>query len=981
MAISVTNLTAGIGTSDPQSTASVAPTSGAVLILTVTVSASTAGGVEDALAVSGLSGTWTQRSTYAWASRRRTWLFTCANWTGSGTISLNPTVTDFQEIGWVLDQATGLDATTPFGTFVSGGGGTGTSTTRTLTASGVPDTGDATYSSLSLESNVNMNPEAGWTALGQTTTGSLGVRRVESAWDADADTTCTWSWNGTGQGNGGFIVILNVGAASTNASAIEATATATAQPAVMNVGPVAGDASSTATAHQAGTSASQGAGEAQTTATAHDASVNVAPNAGEAQATAAAHTASAGPSVEGFAATATATAAGQQPAASIAPNAGSASATATANNAVASTSTGGTTYTDDFTRANANSIGGSWDSVSGTGAIRSNAFYNGDDTGGGAGTLQRHRHQTALPSDDMFTEITVNGFATGGYSDARLMVRWSTDTSFYELRIDTNGDAILNRVTSGGEESSHHTFETGMTYSFPETWKLTVSGTTTVALEAFRNGVSVGTFSDTDGSRIQTGAKGGIGAYTSGGTGAVTIDDYSHGELSGGGSPIDADAGDAAATAAAHNASASVSEPASPVGATAEAAATAHNAGVSVSTPAGSAAATATAWEAGVGNNFSDTFDRADANSLGSDWTARSGTGAIRTNRFYNGDDTGGGAGTLQRHQHNGVLASTEMATQATIVGFPTGGYSDARIMARYSSATSCYEFRVTAAGAWALNRVTGSGETDLTSGTGLTLSLPETWKLVVLGTSTVHIFVYRNGTLLTDYEDSSASRITTGAQGGIGSFTSGGTGAITLDDYSHFIADEQLGLAEEATATATAHFDTSGGSISLTLTSDNPIPVYATAHDTTVSIGADSGVTAGEAAATAEAHNPAVAIGASAAVAEATATAQQPGTSASIGAGVAEATATAHQADDRVVINFVAIARVAEVTATAHNAAMVPSSFYTPTDATVAAAAHDPSVNVAMTITPDADQPPLRNYEALEPMSNYEALAPVLSP
>lgn len=194
---------------------------------------------------------------------------------------------------------------------------------------------------------------------------------------------------------------------------------------------------------------------------------------------------------------------------------------------------GGTVVTDDFDRTDADTLGGDYTAISGTGAIRSNRFYNGDSTGGGAGTLQRHRHDTALPDENMYVQAVIHGFASGGYSDARLMARWTGTNSFYELRVDSNGAAILNRVTVGGEESSHHTFESGMTYSFPETWRMEVVGTNPVQFDVLRNGVSVGTFDDSDGSRIQTGVLAGLGAFTSGGSGAVTMDDLEIGSLAG----------------------------------------------------------------------------------------------------------------------------------------------------------------------------------------------------------------------------------------------------------------------------------------------------------------------------------------------------------------------------------------------------------------------------------------------------------------
>lgn len=977
MAISVSNLTAGIGTTDPQTTASVAPTAGALLILTVSASASSAGAVADSMTVTGLSGTWTQRASYEWGSRRRSWLFTCSNWSGSGTLSLDPGISNFQEIGWVLDQATGVDTTTPVEGVTTGGSGASNSTTRTLTTSGTPGTGDATYSSLALENNINCTPEAGWTALGQTTTGTLGVRRVESAWDSDADTSCAWTWDGSSRSNGGFVLILNVAAAATSANATEATATAAGQQPAVSTGPAAQLASATATANQTGTSASQGAGEATATATAEQPSVSVSPNAGAASATATAGDAQAGGYVQAFAPLASATATGQQPVANVGPTGGQATATATANNPTVQTAAGGgVSYSDDFNRTDANDLGADWDDVAGGMAIRSNKAYWGDDYG--AGTFHRQRHVDALPGDDMYAEVTVHSFATGGYSDARVNVRWSTDTSCYEARINNSGEWYINQVTSGGETDVAS--GSGLSFSFPEVWRLEVSGTSPVHLSLLRDGVEVGNYDDSSGSKITTGTKAGIAGYTAGGSGAVTVDDYSHGELSGGGPgpSVSADAGEAQATAAAENATAEVSGSASPIATTATATATAHNPGTSVSQGAGEATAIATGWEPGIGDQFTDTFDRADANTLGGDWTAVAGTIGIRSNRADFGDAVG--AGQLQRHRHNGSLASAEMYAQATINSFPTGGYSDARIMARWSTDTSFYELRVTNSGAWALARVTSGGETDVASGSGLTLALPEVWKLAVQGTTTVRISIYRDGVELANYADSSASRIQTGTHGGIGGFTAGGTGEVTIDDYSHGISGDQAGDAQVATATATAEWDTTGDSVSLNLRSDNPIPLYATAHDATVSVGADTSAAATEATATATAHQAAQQVRPSGGEAAATATAEQPGTSVRVNAGVATATATAENATNQAVVNFVAIAQVATVTATARNAAMVPSSAYTPNVGSAAASAHNASVTITMVVSVVADQPPLRAYAAEEPLRNYDSLAPLAS-
>jgi hypothetical protein len=205
--ISVANLTANTGTSDPQLTGSISPAADSVIYLTIGMSFS--GSVPpDSLTISNVC-TWTKLGTETFASRRRVWLYRGTSCSGSGQVSIEQTgVGTVQEVGWVIDQALGLNAVTPdSGLTVDTAGGSGV-TSRTVTVGGTPGAGDATYASQVLENNIDMTVEAGWAALGQTTTGSLGVRRVESGWDDAADQSMAWTWGGTSQGTAGFALIL-----------------------------------------------------------------------------------------------------------------------------------------------------------------------------------------------------------------------------------------------------------------------------------------------------------------------------------------------------------------------------------------------------------------------------------------------------------------------------------------------------------------------------------------------------------------------------------------------------------------------------------------------------------------------------------------------------------------------------------------------------------------------------------------------------
>lgn len=159
----------------------------------------------------------------------------------------------------------------------------------------------------------------------------------------------------------------------------------------------------------------------------------------------------------------------------------------------------------------------------------------------------------------------------------------------------------------------------------------------------------------------------------------------------------------------------------------------------------------------------------------------------IDTNTAYAGT-LGSTAGVLHRERwEGGTLPSADMAVQATIAQLSTGGYSDLRVMARWSGATSFYELRVNNAGEWYVNRVTAGGETDIASGTGLSLSLPEVWRLEVTGPgATVSITVRRGGAVVSSFSDAAGDRITTGNQAGMGGYTAGGSPPdIRLDDWS----------------------------------------------------------------------------------------------------------------------------------------------------------------------------------------------------
>lgn len=426
-------------------------------------------------------------------------------------------------------------------------------------------------------------------------------------------------------------------------------------------------------------------------------------------------------------------------------------------------------------------------------------------------------------------------------------------------------------------------------------------------------------------------------------------------------------AGTSTAAGAAHDATTSSTAVTNATAEAATATAAASSAAVAVLTRPAAATATAGAHNPTVdtgasGAAYTDNFDRADSADLGADWTPVAGGMRIDGNEAYIGT-LGSTAGVLHRERHSGTLAVDHYA-QADITQLSAGGYSDLRIMVRWTGTDSFYELRVNNAGEWYVNRVTSGGETDITSGTGLTLALPETWRLEVEGTgATVTLTVKRNGSTVATYDDTAGSRIISGANAGIGGYTAGGSPPdATLDNY----ASGDLGGPVEAnaavaaaaaaapspavrvapnagvaTAAGAARWD-AGSSVSLNLVGDTAIALNAAAHDASTSTSASTNAAAGTGTATAGAHNPRVAVlaGALAATAVAAAAAAVLQLLARAGTAVAVPAARAPAVDIR------PAARVATATGAAPSAAVAVLA--RPAAATAVAAAYAPTLDGA---------------------------------
>jgi hypothetical protein len=215
MAISVSNLTTGHSKTADPSTANVDPSTASDSFVFVWIGASNSGTPPptDSLTLSGGGATWTKIYTAIWRGRRRCWLFVGSGWTETDpdTIDLTFTGTDPEQFVWSVDEATGLNTTTPYRALGHMVHPDDAKTSEDVLATSVPLTGEATYACVQLENNQTSLAATGFVELGAVAPSSpddLGVRRLETAWDTDALRTAAWTWGGSSQGFAGVTLIL-----------------------------------------------------------------------------------------------------------------------------------------------------------------------------------------------------------------------------------------------------------------------------------------------------------------------------------------------------------------------------------------------------------------------------------------------------------------------------------------------------------------------------------------------------------------------------------------------------------------------------------------------------------------------------------------------------------------------------------------------------------------------------------------------------
>lgn len=138
----------------------------------------------------------------------------------SGVIAV--AVTTSETIGWTVDEVGGIlttgsngaDAVVQSATNTTGIGTPTPVTTFTVTMGAFASGSNAAYGSVSVEQNVTVTPEAGWTELYDGAAGGANMPEVQYL--TSSDTTATWTFDSVSYAGGIAIEIAAAAAASAN---------------------------------------------------------------------------------------------------------------------------------------------------------------------------------------------------------------------------------------------------------------------------------------------------------------------------------------------------------------------------------------------------------------------------------------------------------------------------------------------------------------------------------------------------------------------------------------------------------------------------------------------------------------------------------------------------------------------------------------------------------------------------------------------
>jgi len=219
MAITITNLTSGYGTNNPQSTSSISPTANVPVILSVGLSVNSGTMIaDDNITISGCNLTWTLIARLEWGTRRIVAVYKGVGASpSSGAVSIEFTDSGagkiLEQFKWSIDELTGADSTTPFGTGYAAAGAAAEASP--VTVSEAPDAGDFVFFAGGLEYNyaasLNSELDTQLVQIGDAT----GCRRFVTAYDSAPDSSPVPGLTWTGSCLWGSLAfIINVSSAS-----------------------------------------------------------------------------------------------------------------------------------------------------------------------------------------------------------------------------------------------------------------------------------------------------------------------------------------------------------------------------------------------------------------------------------------------------------------------------------------------------------------------------------------------------------------------------------------------------------------------------------------------------------------------------------------------------------------------------------------------------------------------------------------------
>jgi hypothetical protein len=215
MAITISNLTSGFDATDGTTadTASISPTSGSVLLITLYHRSNT----NPATAPTSLAGQGTLTLSNITAHESETYnagnpydrmlLYTATHNAGSGAIRFNFAETNYAA-HWTVEQVTGANTTTPVvqsNATQGDDGGSAAAPATTLSAFGSANNGTYSAAMHTDSIGINSNPGTGFTELADFAGTSFGVRMM-SQWRDTNDTTPDCSM-GQGGDTGHWIIV------------------------------------------------------------------------------------------------------------------------------------------------------------------------------------------------------------------------------------------------------------------------------------------------------------------------------------------------------------------------------------------------------------------------------------------------------------------------------------------------------------------------------------------------------------------------------------------------------------------------------------------------------------------------------------------------------------------------------------------------------------------------------------------------------